>query len=102
MNRIGVLGAGQMGNGISQVAAASGYDVVIYDLFPNALTKAIQTISSSCDRLVKKEVMTSAQKDELLKKIKPTSVFEDLKECDFLIEAVTEKEDLKLEIFRKL
>ena len=102
MNQIGILGAGQMGNGIAQVAAGTGHQVLIYDLYPQALTKALQTISSSCDRLIKKEAMTAAQKDELLGKIKSTSKFEDLASCDFLVEAVTEKEDLKLEIFRKL
>jgi 3-hydroxybutyryl-CoA dehydrogenase len=103
MNQIiGVLGAGQMGSGIAQVAASTGFDIVLYDLFPQALTKAISVISASCDRLIKKETMSATQKDELLKKIKTTDKFEDLAVCDILIEAVTEKEDLKLEIFRKL
>jgi 3-hydroxybutyryl-CoA dehydrogenase len=91
-----------MGGGIAQVAAATGFDVVLYDLAPQALTKAVSTISSSCDRLIKKETMTTAQKDEVLKKIKTTSQFSDLKNCDLAIEAVTENETLKLEIFKKL
>jgi 3-hydroxybutyryl-CoA dehydrogenase len=99
---IGVLGAGQMGSGIAQVAAASGFDVVLYDLAAQALTKATTTISGSCDRLIKKEAMTAAQKDELLKHVKTTTNWDDLKNCDLAIEAVTENESLKLEIFRKL
>jgi 3-hydroxybutyryl-CoA dehydrogenase len=99
---VGVLGAGQMGSGIAQVSAASGFDVVLYDLYPQALAKASGGIASSCDRLIKKEAMTTSQKEELLAKIKTTSQFEDLKNCDLAIEAVTENEALKLEIFKKL
>jgi 3-hydroxybutyryl-CoA dehydrogenase len=99
---VGVLGSGQMGSGIAQVASHASYDVVLYDLYPQALTKAKGAISSSLDRLIKKEIMTESQKEEVLKKIKLTSQFEDLKTCDFLIEAVTENESLKLEIFKKM
>lgn len=99
---VGILGAGQMGSGIAQVAAASQYDVVLYDLHAPACEKALATVSGSCDRLIKKEAMTAAQKDGLLKKIKMTTQFSDLKDCDLAIEAVTENESLKLEIFKKL
>jgi 3-hydroxybutyryl-CoA dehydrogenase len=99
---IGILGAGQMGSGIAQVAAQAGFDVVLYDLTPPALTKAAHAISSSCDRLIKKETMTVDQKVEVLKKIKTSSEFGDLKNCDLAIEAVTENESVKLEIFKKL
>lgn len=99
---VGVLGAGQMGSGIAQVAAQTSFQVVLYDLYPQALTKAQGVISSSLDRLIKKEVLTQAQKDESLKKIKWTSNFDDLSVCDICIEAVTENEGLKLEIFKKL
>lgn len=99
---IGILGAGQMGSGIAQVAAASGHDVILYDLASAALTKAVAVVSASCDRLIKKESMTAAQKDEILKKIKTTAEFADLKTCDLAIEAVTENEQVKLEIFKKL
>ena len=93
---IGVLGSGQMGSGIAQVAAASGIDVVLYDIKEAALTKAMTTISGSFDRLIKKEVLTESQKAEALKKIKTTSNFADLKTCNMAIEAVTENENLKL------
>jgi 3-hydroxybutyryl-CoA dehydrogenase len=99
---VGVLGAGQMGSGIAQVLARTGHEVVLYDLYPEALTRAVNGISSSCDRLIKKEALTTAQKDEILKRIKTTSDFNGLKNCDLAIEAVTENESLKLEIFKKL
>lgn len=99
---LGILGAGQMGSGIAQVAAQAGFDVLLYDLQAAALTKATTSISSSCDKLIKKEAMTPAQKDEILKRIKTTTQFTDLKSCDMAIEAVTENEVLKLDIFKKL
>lgn len=102
LKTIGVLGAGQMGSGIAQVAATSGFDVILYDIKDAATAKAVQNISGSLDRLIKKEVLTAAQKDEALKKIKATTNFGDLKTCGLAIEAVTENENLKLDIFRQL
>ncbi len=99
---IGVLGAGQMGSGIAQVAAQQGIDVVLYDLKNEALAKASSTISGSLDRLIKKEIITAAQKEDVLKRIKTTSKFTDLTSVNMAIEAVTENEVLKLEIFRQL
>ena len=102
MNLVGILGAGQMGSGIAQVAAASGFDVVLFDISPEALCKAMGVIIASLDRQIKKEVIAASQKDIIIKKIKTTSEFSDLKNVDIAIEAVTEKESLKLEIFGKL
>src|SRR5262249_14170307 len=78
------------------------FDITLYDLKAEALTKAINGISGSCDRLIKKETLTQDQKANILKKIKTTTAFEDLKNCEMAIEAVTEHEPLKLDIFRKL
>lgn len=100
--RVGVLGAGQMGNGIAQVVAAQGLSVVLVDLSQAALDKAIATITSSCDRLIKKEAMTEAKKKELLSKIKTSVSTKDFSDCDFVIEAVAENIDLKLKIFSEL
>ncbi len=102
MQTVGVLGAGQMGSGIAQVCADKGLSVVLFDISQPSLEKAKTTIAGSCDRLIKKELMTASQKDELLKKIKTTTTFADLASSDFAIEAVTENEKLKLEIFQKL
>ncbi len=99
---IGVLGAGQMGCGIAQTLALARLDVVLYDIAPVATAKAVAGISGSLDRLIKKEVINQKQKEETLKRIKTTTDFNDLKSSDLCIEAVTENEKLKLEIFKKL
>lgn len=102
MQEIGVIGAGQMGNGIAQVAASSGYKVVMADISEAALQKGVQTITSSCDRLIKKEKMTEAQKTELLGRISTTTKLSDLKNVDIAIEAVSENLELKTKIFKEL
>ena len=99
---VGVVGAGQMGNGIAQVAAMSGLHVLIFDVSVNALNSGMANIRSSCDRLIKKEQMTGAQKDEVLGRIKTSEKMTDLKSADFVVEAATENVDLKLKIFREL
>lgn len=98
----GVIGAGQMGNGITQVAASVGLNVIMLDVSGEALKKGLATIESSCDRLVKKEKMTAQQKSELLGRIKTTTEMSDLRNCDFVVEAATENIDLKIKIFRQL
>lgn len=100
--KVGVLGAGQMGNGIAQVVAAHGVSVVMVDLAEAALQKGMQTIAGSCDRLIKKEAMTEDQKKTLLGKIQTATQISAMKDCDLVIEAVTEKIDLKLKIFKDL
>lgn len=99
---VGVIGAGQMGNGIAQVVAAQDIDVKIMDVSKAALDKGLETIKKSCDRLIKKEAMTGAQKDQLLKHISLTTTMDDFKNCDLVIEAATENEPLKLKIFKEL
>lgn len=102
IQKLGVIGAGQMGNGIAQVAAASGYDVMLTDISEAALAKGVATISGSCDRLIKKEKMTEAQKAELLGRIKTSTETKAHAHCDFIVEAATENIDLKIKIFREL
>lgn len=102
IKKIGVVGAGQMGNGIAQVAAACGYNVVMFDISNAALDKGLTTIASSCDRLIKKNNLTEEAKKTLLSKIQSTTKLEDLKDCDFVVEAATENIQLKLKIFKDL
>ena len=102
LKKIGVIGAGQMGNGITQVAAASGFNVVMFDILPASLDKGLGTISGSCDRLVKKAVITEEQKKSILSKITTSTKMIELADCDFVVEAATENIDLKLKIFREL
>jgi 3-hydroxybutyryl-CoA dehydrogenase len=99
---IGVIGSGQMGNGIAQVVAAQGFSVKMMDVSKPALDKAVDTIASSCDRLIKKEKLTEDQKKKMLSLISTTTTVEDLKACDLVIEAATENVDLKLKIFKQL
>jgi 3-hydroxybutyryl-CoA dehydrogenase len=100
--KIGVVGAGQMGNGIAQVAASKGLAVVMTDVAASALEKGLATIAGSCDRLIKKEKMTEAQKKDLLSRIQTGSDLGLHKDCDVVIEAVSENLDLKLKIFSEL
>ncbi len=99
---IGVVGAGQMGNGIAQVAAGVGYKVIMVDIAQAALDKGMATISGSADRLIKKEKMTEAEKKTLLGNITTATDMSALKACDLIIEAATENVDLKLKIFKQL
>lgn len=99
---IGVVGAGQMGNGIAQVAASFGYQVWMMDVSANALEKGISTISNSLDRLIKKNLMTDVQKKEVLGRIRTCESLSGLKDCDFIVEAATENITLKLKIFKDL
>jgi 3-hydroxybutyryl-CoA dehydrogenase len=102
IQNLGVVGGGQMGNGIAQVAASVGLDVVMYDISEKSLEKAIATISSSCDRLIKKEQLTEGDKKNILSKIKTTMSMGDFKNCDLIVEAATENLDTKLKIFAEL
>lgn len=100
---LGVIGAGQMGNGIAQVAAhPGGIHVIMNDIADQFVEKGFDTISKNLDRLVAKDKLTTAEKAEILSRIKKSTNMEDIKEADFVVEAATEREDLKLTIFRKL
>ena len=100
--KIGVVGAGTMGNGIAQAFAQAGFDVVMSDVAQAALERAMNTISGSYDRLIKKEKMTAEQKAAALARIQTATDLAALKDSDLIIEAATENLDLKLKIFRQL
>ncbi|MBZ0134100.1 MAG: 3-hydroxybutyryl-CoA dehydrogenase, partial [Rhodocyclaceae bacterium] len=100
--KIGVVGAGTMGNGIAQAFAQAGFDVVMSDVAQAALERAMDTISGSYDRLIKKEKMTAEQKAAALARIQTATDLAALKDSDLIIEAATENLDLKLKIFRQL
>jgi 3-hydroxybutyryl-CoA dehydrogenase len=100
---LGVVGAGQMGNGIAQVAAYPGsLEVIMNDIADQFVERGYDTISRNLDRLVAKEKLTTDQKKEILGRIRKSTSLEDMKDADFIVEAAIEKEDLKLEIFKKL
>jgi len=99
---IGIIGAGTMGNGIAQTAAASGFDVVLCDISQDFVDKGFQNIVKSLDRFVKKETMTEEQKQEVLGRIKTSTNIEDLEDCTLIVEAATENFEVKKQIFQKL
>jgi len=100
---IGVIGAGQMGNGICQVAAyPGGINVIMNDIAEQFVNKGFDTISKNLDRLVAKDKIKADQKTEILSRIKKSTNLEDMKAADIVVEAATEREDLKLGIFKKL
>lgn len=99
---IGVVGAGQMGRGIAQIAAQSGLDVVVLDASDTLAEQAVDRIARALDRLVSKEKMSAGERDAIVGRIVARSRFEDLERCDFIIEAAPEREDLKLDLFDKL
>jgi 3-hydroxybutyryl-CoA dehydrogenase len=102
IERIGVLGAGQMGNGIAHVFAQEGYEVVMYDIVPEQLEKALVTIRQNLERQAKKGAVPETLVAETMGRIKATQDMADLAQSDFAVEAVTEHEPLKLDIFRNL
>nr|WP_319396981.1 3-hydroxybutyryl-CoA dehydrogenase [uncultured Desulfobacter sp.] len=98
----GVVGSGQMGNGIAQVAAAAGMNVIMSDIKEEFCQRGLATISGSMDRLLKKEKITQADKDATLARITTTTDLKDMAKADFVVEAAVEREDLKFQIFRDL
>ncbi|MDI4231313.1 3-hydroxybutyryl-CoA dehydrogenase [Bradyrhizobium sp. Arg237L] len=99
---VGIIGAGTMGNGIAQVSAAAGLQVVMVDISDAAVQRGLATVGSSLDRLVKKEKMTEADKNAALGRINATTDKAKLAACDLVIEAATENEELKLKILKDL
>ena len=99
---IGVVGAGQMGNGIAQVAAQSGLRVVMSDIADSFVQKGLGTISKNLDRLVEKGKIASEKKGEIMGRIKGTIQVKDMAEADFVVEAAIENETLKLNVFKEL
>jgi 3-hydroxybutyryl-CoA dehydrogenase len=102
IRRVGVIGAGTMGNGIAHVFARSGYHVVLCDVEQRFVDRAVATITKNLDREVSKGKITAEDKSAALSRIQPATERSKLAECDFVIEAATEKFEIKTEIFRDL
>jgi 3-hydroxybutyryl-CoA dehydrogenase len=98
LSKIGVIGAGLMGNGIVQVSAAAGCDVVMVDVSDAALERGLAMLTSSLDRLVKKEKLTAADRSAALGRIRATTQYAELEPMDLVIEAATENLDIKRRI----
>jgi 3-hydroxybutyryl-CoA dehydrogenase len=99
---LGVVGAGQMGSGIVQVASTSGLSVVMNDINDEFVEKGFSAIEKSLDRMIKKEKITDEDKKGILGRIEGSTALEDMAKADFVVEAATEKEALKLQIFKDL
>jgi 3-hydroxybutyryl-CoA dehydrogenase len=98
----GVIGAGQMGNGIAQVAAASGLQVVMSDIKEDFTSKGVANIARNLDRSVEKGKLGAADRDAILARIRTTTDLQDMQAADYVVEAAVEREDLKFKIFRDL
>jgi len=97
---VGVIGAGAMGNGIAHVCALAKMDVTLVDINPTQLEKALDTIHHNMDRQIKRQLITDADRDAALKRITTSLKYDALKNCDIVIEAATEKEEIKKEIMK--
>jgi 3-hydroxybutyryl-CoA dehydrogenase len=102
IRRVGVIGAGTMGNGIAQVFAVSGYSVVMRDLNQKALDRGLSTIAGSLDRLVLREKLSASAREAALARIHATTEMNTLEDCDLVVEAILENFDLKARIIREL
>jgi len=99
---IGIVGAGQMGRGIAQVAAQSGFQVILFDAFKNSLDFGHNFIKGQLDKGAEKGKWSTEEAKAAFSRIRPSVEINELKDCDLVIEAATEKKELKFEIFRKL
>ena len=99
---VGVVGAGQMGNGIAHVCALAGYDVLLGDADASRIDAAIQTISKNMARQVHREVITQADLDAAIKRIKGAPKTSDFAPCDLVIESIVEQDDAKKKVFADL
>jgi len=102
MMNIGVVGGGQMGSGIAQVSLMSGFQVLLNDVSDEILRKSRTAIEKGLDTLVRKEKITAGDKERMAGRLRMTTNLSDFSACDFVVEAATEREELKLSLFRKL
>src|ERR1700747_2678625 len=100
--KIGVIGAGQMGNGIAHVCALSGFHVLLNDVVADRITEGLATISGNLARQVSRQRISAEQRQAALKLITAAQTIDELGDCDLVIEAATEKEDVKRKVFGAL
>jgi 3-hydroxybutyryl-CoA dehydrogenase len=102
IRKVGIIGAGQMGNGIAHVCALSGFDVLLNDVSEDRIKAGIATINGNLARQVGKKTISEADRQTALARISVAARFEDFGDCDILIESATEKEDVKRKILMAL
>jgi 3-hydroxybutyryl-CoA dehydrogenase len=101
IRHVGVIGAGTMGNGIAQTFAAAGYMVTMRDLKPQFVDRGMATITKSLERLVARGKLSAEDRDATVGRIRPTTEFKDLADCQVVVEAVLEKYDVKADVVRE-
>src|SRR4028118_784617 len=99
---VGVIGAGQMGNGIAHVCSLAGLEVRLHDLTEEKIKAGLATINGNMARQVSRDAITDEDRQAALARIQPALTYEDLADCDLIIEAATENEDVKRRIFQAL
>jgi 3-hydroxybutyryl-CoA dehydrogenase len=102
IEKVGVIGAGAMGNGIAHVCSLAKLDVSLVDINETQLGKALDTIKGNMGRQIRRQLITEGDRDAALKRIQLSMKYDDLKDCDIVIEAATEKEEIKKEIMKKV
>jgi len=102
IEQVGIVGAGQMGNGIAHVFALAGYEVLLTDISEDALQAAVALIDRNLDRQVSKDLITTSQKDDAMRRVRTTQTLTELGKTDLIIEAATERETIKTAIFEDL
>ena len=102
IQKVGVIGAGQMGNGIAQVCALAGLDVLINDVSQDRLHAGLATVDGAMARDVAKGLLGDGDRKAAMDRIKTTTNFEDLVDCDLVMEAASENEEVKRKIFTRL
>jgi 3-hydroxybutyryl-CoA dehydrogenase len=100
IEKVGVIGAGAMGNGIAHVCSLAKLDVSLVDINETQLNKALDTIKGNMGRQIRRQLITEGDRDAALKRIKTSLQYDALKDCDIVIEAATEKEDIKKQIMK--
>jgi 3-hydroxybutyryl-CoA dehydrogenase len=102
INKVGVIGAGQMGNGIAHVCALAGFSVLINDLTPDRIKSSLATINGNMVRQVSRQLITEEERKAALTRINPAEKIEALHDCDLVIETAVEKEEVKVKLFAQL
>lgn len=102
IDSVGIVGAGQMGNGIAHVFALAGYDVLLNDISADAMAKAVATVDRNLERQVSRGKISAEDKAAAMARIRTTTAVEELGQTDLVIEAATEREDVKNRIFEQI
>jgi 3-hydroxybutyryl-CoA dehydrogenase len=102
VSRLGIVGAGQMGGGVAEVAGQAGFEVLVYDITEEMCRRGVENIGRDLDRMVKRGRLKPEERERVLSRIKTTTRLEDFREVDFVIEAVVEDEEAKIALFQKL